>query len=278
MKHGQWHILIWGLAVLLVSLACGINIDLTPPPPTVIAPGTFVAQTFAALTQSGAGATPLPTATADATFTPVQVQDTSTPQPTTVTTDALCYAGPGETYEVVSNIKAGTQVKLLGRGAQAGWWVLENPVYKDPCWIMQQFVSIDPSIDTSNLLVYAVPPTPTPKANFLIQYQYLSLCNGWDPVLSVTNTSGTTFRSYDAYVVDSAANSKYERTANGFDKPLGCSFSQSISQLGPGQQGWVHVFGFPYNLVGKKLDATVSLCTDVNLGGHCITKSLRFTP
>jgi uncharacterized protein YraI len=281
MKPGIQRILAGSLAVLLVSLACGINVDLTqPPPPTDIPPATQVAQTFAALTAANApgaqvGATSTPAAAAD---TPTAVVFTSTPQPTTVTSDALCYAGPGDSYEVVSAIKQGTQVKLLGKGAASGWWVLANPIYTDPCWIMKQYVSIDPSVDTSALKEYAVPPTPTPMLSFTVSYDYLNICSGWDPAFQVTNTSSMAFRSYDVVVTDSNTSTYYERKANDFGKPSGCSLSSSISELGPNQTGWVHTFGFPYNLTGKKLDATITLCTEDGLGGACVTRSLQFKP
>lgn len=289
MNSGVKRLLAAGLAVLLVSLACSINIDLTqPPPPTNLPPEVIVAQTLTAIAQSAAGAPAAPTvgatvppaqvvSTSTLAFTPTLIF-TSTPQPTTVTADALCYAGPGDSYEVVSAIQKGTKVKLLGKGAVLGWWVLENPIYTDPCWIMEQYVSIDPAFDTSNLIEYTVPPTPTPMLSFDVQYAYLNICNGWDPTFQVTNTSGIAFQSYDAVVEDSSNSTNYERKANDFGKPNGCGLLSSIPKLAPGQSGWIHVFGFQYNLIGKKLDATITLCTEKNQGGDCVTQSLQFKP
>jgi uncharacterized protein YraI len=282
MKLGLKRILAGGVTVLLVSLACSINVDLGQSSHTNLPTDTVVARTLEALTQPAVGTTT--SLATEVTFTSTAVVgtstpvSTSTPQPTTVTSEALCYAGPGDAYEVVSSIKPGTQVKLLGRGALSGWLVLANPIYTDPCWIMSQYVSMDPSIDTSTLIVYAVPPTPTPDLGFQLQYQFLNICSGWDPVFSVRNTGGKTFRSYDAVVVDSNATTQYERKANDFGKPSGCSLSSSIPQLGANQSGWVHAFGFGYSIVNKKLEATVTLCTGTAQNGDCTTQSLPFSP
>ncbi len=288
MKLGIKRILAGCVAVLLVSLACGINVDLGQSSPTKIPVGTLVAQTITAQAQSAADTATSAAAETVSSSTPVTGTQTpasiatatitSTPQPTTVMHDTLCYAGPGDAYEVVSTIKQGTQVTLLGVGALTGWLVLQNPVYGDPCWALSKDVTVDPSVDISTLTIYPVPPTPTPALSFQLGYLSLNICSGWDPAFSVKNTGVMTFRSYDAIVVDKNTSTNYERKANDFGQPSGCSLSSSIPQLGSGQSGWVHVFGFGYNLTGKKLHATVTLCTGTNQSGDCATQSLQFTP
>ncbi|HEX2697728.1 MAG TPA: hypothetical protein VHM28_08460, partial [Anaerolineales bacterium] len=86
---------------------------------------------------------------------------TPTPQSPLVTGDALCWVGPGAVYEVVSAIKKGTRVELMGRGNISGWWIVRNPIYHDPCWIPDKYLQFDPGFNTSGLQIYYPPPTPT---------------------------------------------------------------------------------------------------------------------
>ncbi len=104
-----------------------------------------------------ATAAPLPTDTS----VPTQVP---TPKPPTVISDALCWVGPGSQYEVVSAIRTGTQVELLGQGSIAGWLVVRNPIYHDPCWIEASRVQIDSGYDLSGLKIFYPPPSPTPTS------------------------------------------------------------------------------------------------------------------
>ncbi len=87
---------------------------------------------------------------------------TATPQTPVVLRDTLCWVGPGNKYEVVSALKIGTRLELIGRGTVDGWWVISNPIYKDPCWVQANDVQIEPGFDTSTLKLISPPPLPTP--------------------------------------------------------------------------------------------------------------------
>jgi len=80
-----------------------------------------------------------------------------------VATTALCWQGPGPAYPVVSGIKAGTQLEVLGVGSQVGWLVVKNPLYNDRCWIEVKNLMLDPFFNTGGLKVFNPPPTPGPK-------------------------------------------------------------------------------------------------------------------
>jgi hypothetical protein len=101
-------------------------------------------------------ATDLPTITSTPTVT-------TTPQNPLVTALSLCWTGPGKAYLVVSSIRAGTRVELLGVGSVAGWYIVQNPVYHVRCWINSAAVQVDPSYSSAGLQVYNPPPTPGPK-------------------------------------------------------------------------------------------------------------------
>lgn len=129
------------------------------------------------------GATSVPTESATpivagllsetATFTPEptstsapQMTETAPPAPTAqdplVVRAALCWWGPGPIYDVISSLKDGTRVKLVGRGSIPGWLLVDNPTYHVPCWVQDFYLQIDPFTDFAVLPVFTPPPTPTP--------------------------------------------------------------------------------------------------------------------
>jgi hypothetical protein len=105
------------------------------------------------------GQVEIPTATPAVTDTPAA---TATPQNPLVLRATLCWVGPGNKYDVVSALQPQTRIELVGRGTIDGWWVITNPIYKDPCWVQAVDIQIEPGFDTSALKLIAPPPLPTP--------------------------------------------------------------------------------------------------------------------
>ena len=103
--------------------------------------------------------TPIPSSTAIPTHTPIATV-TPTPQNPLVIRDTLCWNGPGQTYNVVSAVMAGTRVDLLGRGSIEGWWVVSNPIYHTPCWLRESDLQIDSIFST--LPIFTPPPQYSP--------------------------------------------------------------------------------------------------------------------
>jgi hypothetical protein len=118
-------------------------------------PSNVPTETPTATISSTLTSTPTPPATE--TLAPI-----ATPQNPLVLRDTLCWVGPGNKYDVVSALKVGTRIELLGRGTIDGWWVISNPIYKDACWVQAVDVQIEPGFDTSALKLIAPPPLPTP--------------------------------------------------------------------------------------------------------------------
>ena len=161
MRRTLVRIVLSGMVLLLATLAC--NLPSAPPSPN--AGATMIGATLSALqTSASASQTALPpnnTATSISTIPPLP-QVTSTPNNPVVIRDALCWVGPGDVYEVVSAVKTGTQVQLLGRGSLSGWYIINNPIYHDPCWIQANNLQIDPGYNISGLPIINPPPSPTP--------------------------------------------------------------------------------------------------------------------
>lgn len=135
------------LMFFVMSLACNLpsNIPLTETP-TEAPPAPAVPE------EVQATETPAPINTS--TSTPV-------PQNPLVLRDSLCWVGPGNKYDVVSALKTGTRIELIGRGTVDGWWVISNPIYKDACWVRAEDIQIEPGFDTSTLKLIDPPPLPT---------------------------------------------------------------------------------------------------------------------
>lgn len=156
----------------LASLVLGLFVSACTLPGAASNPevaGTMIAATIYALQTNVSGtqtqlASEIPTsaATAVPTETPLP-RPTATPQNPLVTTLALCWTGPGNAYVVVSSIQPGTRVVLLGIGSLQGWYVIDNPVYHNRCWIESKNLQIDPAQNLSTLQLYNPPPTPGPK-------------------------------------------------------------------------------------------------------------------
>ncbi len=84
---------------------------------------------------------------------------TSTGRTVTVHNDDLCYAGPGPRYEVVSAVKSGQVLALVGRGEASAYFVVVNPVYGDQCWVRTSSVKFEGNPDELRIIV--IPPTST---------------------------------------------------------------------------------------------------------------------
>jgi hypothetical protein len=153
------------LGAILLALLGACNL---PGAQEEEAPDTVATWVAATLTAMGTSA-PLPSSTPDpganASATPLPPTETAqpaaTPQNPLVLETVLCWQGPGNQFEVVSALKKDERVKLIGQASLPGWWIVDNPIYHDPCWAQAAYLQIEPGYNTSGLPVYTPPPTPT---------------------------------------------------------------------------------------------------------------------
>ena len=127
--------------------------------------GTIIAATLGYLQTSAASAQTAEVIvyTSTSEFAPsATASRTQTPKNPLVTIDTLCWAGPGNAYEVVSAVRERSRLVLLGIGTIPGWYIVRNPIYRDPCWIQATALQIDPGFDLSGLPYVSPPATPTP--------------------------------------------------------------------------------------------------------------------
>lgn len=156
--------------LIAISLFLAILLgDCNLPNPTEdgLAPQDTVATWAAATLTAQVASVPIPTSTPtpeeNATPTPTATEalPISTPQNPLVLEATLCWKGPGAQYEVVSALKKDERIELIGQGSIAGWWIVNNPIYHDPCWAQTKDLQIEPGYNTSALPIYTPPPTPT---------------------------------------------------------------------------------------------------------------------
>lgn len=136
----------------LTMAACAPQADVTP---TVDSIGTIAAELASVmLTQTASANTPTPP---PPTVTPLPVfTDTPTMEPTPAVTgipvvsgDAPCFKGPGENYELVSNITDTKEVEFIGSAHVPGWYVIRNPYYGSICWIKAENLNLSADFDIS---------------------------------------------------------------------------------------------------------------------------------
>jgi len=158
-------LLIISLFLLILLGAC--NLPGTEEEEAQNTVATWVAETLTAQAASNPillpSSTPVPEV--DITLAPAatatEVLPTSTPQNPLVLQTTLCWKGPGAQFEVVSALKKDERVELIGQGSIAGWWIVNNPIYHDPCWAQAGDLQVEPGYNTAALPIFTPPPTPT---------------------------------------------------------------------------------------------------------------------
>lgn len=117
-------------ALTLAALACNWS-EVAPPAAPVIEPSPL--PTFAISTL-----TPLPTETPLPTTTPTPEAPVAWPG----SLGANCRYGPGQEWEVVSTIPAGTVTEIEGRTVNTAWWYVSDPMKTDDsfCWVSYDVV------------------------------------------------------------------------------------------------------------------------------------------
>lgn len=78
--------------------------------------------------------TPIPLPTDTPTITPTPTP--SIPMVTTKDKAVNCRFGPGTAYAVVGGLQIGSTVAILGKSADGGWWMIQNPnAPAGNCWV-----------------------------------------------------------------------------------------------------------------------------------------------
>ncbi len=135
----------WNQIVVIGAIAvAGVGCAPKAAAPSADTMATAVAQTALSLVQERAAAassTPLPTLTLTPNPTPApsETPTSSGPprRPQTIADGVECWlGGPGAPYTLETHINHGKAVDILGLGNTPGWYVIRDPYFHRPCWIL----------------------------------------------------------------------------------------------------------------------------------------------
>jgi hypothetical protein len=281
MRTSFFRLLVFPAALTLAAMACNLPVSspATEAPTQPLQPMIEASATFdlAATQTRQVELLPRETSTIAATETPL-------PEPSATITLELpkakinretnCRVGPGGMYDLVATYQAGQMLDVLATGLAQGYWFVQNPEKpEEQCYVMAQNVTI--SGDTSVLPKFTPLPSSTPPPYFEAKLKKIDNCSGNRFAnFSVENTGNVDFRSAYIKVTDTKANKSVEQALNVFDLYVGCILAKNISPLDPGDTGYVPSPAFTWNIHEDKLKAVIMLCSEKDLKGICVTRTL----
>ncbi len=232
-----------------------------------------------------------PDVSATASLTP---EPSETPTPETafvqVSVDTNCRLGPGKIYPREGALLTGEEAEIIARDPQSQYWYIRNPDKPSAfCWLWGYYAT--PEGPTDSLPVFTPPPTPTLTSTptstptqdltFDVVYTEMATCTGskYRLYFKITNSGGFTLQSVVTTVTNNDDTETETYTSNEFEQlDSGCTVTVSQNDLTPGEVGYTTSAELSNDPNGKDIDATIKVCTEDDLGGDCVTKSLNLTP
>ena len=282
------HPILASIVVLLIaSLACA-QPGVSAPAADPNAVNTSIAQTVIARQTEAALNNP---ATATSTSTPET--PTLTPEPTlsatpdftatsatpmiSVTVDTNCRVGPGAIFERVGILLVGETAEIVGREPKGEYWYIRNPdAGPEFCWVWGEYAEI-----TGNTLplLYLSPPPP-PNTSFSASFDKMGTCATWWADFKLVNNSGVVFRSVSIIVTDNDTDpvTVVSLGLNRFIQNDTCGSPVVTDTLIPGGFVTVSSAHLAYNPSGHNLNAKITICTENDQKGTCVTQEVKFKP
>jgi uncharacterized protein YgiM (DUF1202 family) len=288
--------------VVLTASACLLPTFTIVDP---VAQATILAATInaaVAQTQVAAGTPPTATLSPTATYTPtLTFTPTNTPPPTwtftpfifntvtplipmiSVSVNTNCREGPATYYRILGALLVGQTAQVYARNPTGDWWQIRDPSGGEYCWVSGRYATLTGS--TSTLPIYTPVPTPlptytpTPAPGFDLSYDGLIGCTTeWWVEIRLENTGDITFRSVEFSVKDLSTSHSVSDDSNNFVDNFDCSSSNSKSTLLPGKTVIISSPPFTTDPTDHKLRTTVTLCSEDNLDGECVTETISAKP
>lgn len=230
------------------------------------------------VTPTEAPPTRTPTITPTETLTP-EPSPTSTPEPpmARVGRETNCRVGPAGNYDLVATYQDGQMLEIVAKDLGAGYWFVRNPEKPDEqCYLLANNVTI--SGQTTALPKFTPLPSPTAAPYFNISFRKFDVCKGNDFAIFVVENAGSlSFRSAYVRVTDAKAGQSVEHVLNAFDLWTGCIIARNIAPLNGGETGYLHSPAFKWNARGNTLQGVFQLCTEKDLKGTCVIRTLEFS-
>lgn len=285
--------------LIITSLACELPVNI----PDTNAISTAAAETvIAGLTQNS---TQTPLASQEPTFTPTFTftsepptitftpTETFTPSPTytpfslitliTVSVPTNCRNGPGKVYGRQGALLVGETAEVFGRDPSNQYWYIRNPDNTNEfCWLWGEYATLTGPF--AFLPIFTPPSTPTatftptPAPAFEIKGFSLDSCGGWWIEVEIKNIGQIVFKSVEFEVIDTVTNVEKTLLTNGFTNKDGCLATTTKDVIAPGNLFSISGALFDYNLQNNKLHIAITLCTELNQKGVCITQETNYKP
>lgn len=284
-RRGHLRAIAGLLIMTLLCAACGAPPTVTDPPELQ----TAIAETVEALTwnaiDTAAAPTATPSATASATPTLTLTPTiTTTPTPTVITASVSmtsnCRSAPSAGSSPLGAIEAGETVELVGRTTFPNYWYVSNPDRPgEYCWLWGEQVTVVGDTDPLPVLTPAFTPVPpAPLVSVAADFEGFQICGGLHAIFKVRNTGRTTFATAQRYIKDldsgsTVFNAELDRHPFAPSAPECPPGHSNILEPGATAYIYIPVDDVPY---GDLARASLKICTEDYLGGHCLTVAVDF--
>ena len=290
------------LTTLLLAFlsACAAQPTVQPTPEPVAATEAVI-QTEAPAAEAVApteteAPTLAPTNPPEPTAEPVEETVTEAAQPVTaevnpgsgvtlrLAQNTICRTGPATNYPSVASIPADLQVKAVGRLAGDDvYYYIESPeAPQTRCWVFGQGAAVQGNRATLPLVEPLPTPTPDAKRNFSITYSGIKHCgDDYSFKFIVTNTDETVWQSIKVRITDAKTKIAADYASNRFEEYANCSLDNYQGDLTEGERVFMTPYNpghFDYSPYGGTYFIRVTLCTEKDWKGVCMTKEIKVNP
>ena len=149
---------------------------------------TIIAMTLTAQGTPTQENTPLPSPTLAAAGEPQPTITLTLVAPMlSVTENTNCRSGPGESFRIMTTLRAGASVEIVGKHPTENYWVVRMPGFLEPCWIWGEYATTTGSYQSVTTMT--PPPTSTAQAAGQpsnLRYTYECAFNGVNTDVTVT--------------------------------------------------------------------------------------------
>jgi hypothetical protein len=177
------------LPILLCLVLTACNLPLAEDTEDLnIQAATIIAMTLTAQGAPTQENTPLPTPTQAAAGEPKStITPTYSVPMLSVTENTNCRSGPGESYKILTTLRAGVSVEILGKHPTDNYWVVRLPELLEPCWLWGEYATATGSYQAAPEMT--PPSTSTPQSAGQpsnLRYTYECAFNGVNSDVTVT--------------------------------------------------------------------------------------------
>ncbi len=253
------------------------------------AASTAIAQTISAIqTLSTPTQSPVPSSTLESftatpipSLTPEVIGTEAAALPAvyvTVSVDTWCRLGPGAEYEKAGILLVGEIAEVLGRDAFGQFWYIQNPdIGAQFCWISAEYATVEGNV----LSIIAQPAPADLSSDVELTYTGIGKCpssSAWWLDMRLRNLSTVGFKSINLIVGDGVTNIFRSMNLNTFPFTDGCASPTSVDTLNSGGSVRISSPEFSYDLAGAEISVSMTICTEIDMRGTCVSKTLAFTP